>query len=104
VVVAVNKIKFSIIVNWLQNKKQAIQDFLNIAEMPQVVGCIHVTIMNIGASHVFQEQFVDHHGDHSITYTAVCGPDIRFYYAGADWPNSVHDAGQLRRSRLCQRM
>jgi hypothetical protein len=98
---AVNEIKFPVIVKWSQNKQQAIQDFFSTAEVSQVGGCIDGMLMNIATCHVYEEQFVDSHGDHSINCMAVCGPDIRFYYSTANWHGSVHDANVLRRD-LCQ--
>jgi hypothetical protein len=47
VVKAVNEMKFPVIVNWPQNKERVIQDSFGIAEMPQVVGCIDGTLINI---------------------------------------------------------
>jgi hypothetical protein len=104
VVMAVNEIKFPVTVNWPENKQQVIKDFFGIVEMPQVVGCIDGTLINIDAPRVHEEQFVDRHGDHSINCMVVCGAGLKFYYASANWSGSVHDARVLRRSSLYRRM
>jgi hypothetical protein len=44
VVMAVNEMKFPVIVNWPENKQRVIKDFFGIAEMHQVVGCIDGTL------------------------------------------------------------
>jgi hypothetical protein len=72
--------------------------------MPQVVGCIDGALLNLDAPHLHEKWFVDRHGDHSINCMVVCGPDLKFCYASANWPGSVHDARVLRRSSLYQRM
>jgi hypothetical protein len=54
------------IVNWPQNKQQIIQDFLGVTEMPQVLGHVDGTLINTDETHVYEEQFVDCHGDLSI--------------------------------------
>jgi hypothetical protein len=41
------------IVNWSQKKQQIIQDFLGVAEVPQVVCPINGTLINIDELHAY---------------------------------------------------
>lgn len=44
--------------------------------------------------------FVDRHGNHSVTCTAVCEPTMQLYYVYANWLGSVHDDRVLCNSSL----
>lgn len=72
--------------------------------MPLCVGCLDGTLINIDSPSQHEEQFIDRHGNHSITAMVVCGPNYEFFYTSANWPGSVHDARVLRNSSLYRRM
>lgn len=103
VVNAVNHIKFPTVVDFPENVGPVVQDFHAVAQMPQVYGCIDGTLVKIDAPSAHENDFVDRNGNHSINCMLVCGPDLKFYYASANWPGSVHDARVLRNSLLYQR-
>ncbi len=76
--------------------------FYKKAKMPSVCGCIDGTLVKIQAppDRDIEPQFVDRHGNHSINCMAVCGPELQFYFASANWPGSANDARVLRNSSI----
>ena len=78
--------------------------FLEIGGLPQVVGCIDGTLLRIQAPTIYEHQFVDRHGAHSINLSAICGPDMVFYWVSCQFPGSVHDSRVFRESALYQRL
>lgn len=89
VVNAINTLKFPTVVDCPEDVGQVVQRFHAIANMPQVCGCIDGTLINIDAPIAHENNFVDRHGNHSINCMVVCGPDMKFYYASANWPRNI---------------
>ncbi len=86
--------------------KEAIGEcFYDIASMPNVCGCIDGTLITIKAPYPreIEPQFVNWPGKHSIYCMAVCGPEMQFYFASANWPGAANDARVLRNSSLDQK-
>ncbi|KAG5896331.1 hypothetical protein JTB14_030534 [Gonioctena quinquepunctata] len=104
VVAAVNEIEFDAIIRWPNNTANVVERFHNLAGFPEVCGAVDGTLINIDAPTNDETAYVDRHGKHSINCMAVCGPDLKFYYISANWPESVHDARVLRNSSLFRRM
>lgn len=107
---AVNSIvqeMFPDLVKWPENMDRVVERFYRLAGMPMVAGCLDgtlVPIYTIDAPTENEEQFVNRHGDHSINCLVVCGPDLQFYYAYANWPGAVHDSRVLKNSGLFRKM
>ena len=72
--------------------------------MPLVWGSVGGPLIETDAPTDNEADFVDRHGNYSINVMVVCGPDLCFYYANANWPGTVHDARVLRNSRMYLRM
>lgn len=63
-------------------------------------GAVDGTLINIMAPKVYENDYVDRHGNHSVNAMLVCGANNVFYYASVRWPGSVHDNRVLRNSTL----
>lgn len=77
---AINEILFAQLVKWPNDMVTVVQCFHNIASIPLVVGCVDGTLIKIDAPLINEPAFVDRHGNHSVTCTAVCGQTMKFYY------------------------
>lgn len=76
------------------------QRFYQMANFPNVFGCIDCTHVPILTPTVNEAEYVDRRGDHSLNCQLLCGPDLRVYNCVVNWPGSVHDARILRESQL----
>lgn len=81
-----------------------VKKFRDVAGMPCVMGCIDGSHVDIVAPKTNEEQYVNRHQNHSINLMCVCGPTLRFYYASANRPGSVHDSRVFRLSSLYQQL
>ncbi len=100
---AINYEMFQKEVSWPTRDEEICQlprRFYDFAKMPNVCGCVDGTLIQILAPSVNEPQFVDRHGNHSINCMMVSGPDYRFYYCSANWPDSVNDCRVLSNSSL----
>lgn len=81
------------------------QDFMAIAGMPGVIGCIDCTHIAVQMpTHPRPEIFRNRKGYFSINVQAVCGPKLEFFNLVARWPGSSHDSNIFNNSRLCQEL
>ncbi|CAI6355524.1 unnamed protein product [Macrosiphum euphorbiae] len=101
---AINEVLFPQLVRFPNDLVTVVPHFHSIASIPLVVGCVDGTVIKIDAPSINEPVFVDRHGNHSVTCTAVCGPTMQFYYVNANWPGSVHDARVLRNISLWAKM
>ncbi len=70
--------------------------FFTYAKMPNMCGCVDGTLIKIKAPpREFEPNFVDGKQNHSLNCMAVCGPNMQFYFANANWPGAVNDARVL---------
>lgn len=90
-------------VRWPENSAHITFGFWRIAGFPGVAGAVDGTLVPIEARHLYEKDYVDRHGQHSINAMVVCGPNHEFFYASARWPGSVHDNRVLRNSSLFQK-
>lgn len=81
-----------------------VHQFSQLAGMPRICGAVDGTLIKMDAPAEFEPIYVDRHGNHSINVMLVCGADLKFYYAYANWPGSTSDARVLRNSGLFHRM
>src|SRR5271154_3502303 len=95
----VNKL-FQNEVRWPNDCTKIAADFKTHCGFPQVGGCIDGSLIPIDGPTSNEPAFVDRHGKHSINCMVVCGPNLQFYHANANWPGSVHDSRVLRNSTL----
>ncbi|XP_064105765.1 putative nuclease HARBI1 [Macrobrachium nipponense] len=80
-------------------------EFMTIAGMPGVIGCIDCTHIAIEMpSHPRPEVFRNRKGYFSFNVQAVCGPQLQLYNIVARWPGSAHDSNIFENSRLCQEL
>lgn len=76
-------------------------DFQAIAAMPDVIGCIDCTQIEIQKpQHDDAELFRCREGFFSLNVQAICGPDLVFYNIVSRWPGSVHDCRIFENSRI----
>ena len=64
--------------------------------MPNIVGLIDGTQVQIMAPHQNQEVYVNRHSYHSINVQIVCDFNCKITNIVALWPGSVHDSTILR--------
>lgn len=86
-------------VRWPNDCSGISQQFMEHGGFPMVCGAVDGSIVNILAPRMYEEQFVDRHGKHSLNCMMVSGPD---YAVNARFPGSVHDARVLRSSRVAR--
>ncbi|PAA78295.1 hypothetical protein BOX15_Mlig031326g1 [Macrostomum lignano] len=82
VVTALNNRLFDELVRWPecnQKRAQIAQDFYRVGGMPCVAGCVDVTLIKIRAPVTDEDQFVDRHGNHSINFMVVAGPQLQAF-------------------------
>lgn len=101
---AMIEVLFAQLVRWPNDMVTVVQRFHSTASIPLVVGCVDGTLIKIDAPLTNEPVFVDRHGNHCVTCSAVCGPNMLFYYVHANWPGSVHDARVLRNNSLWAKM
>lgn len=104
VVETVVNVKFPQIVDFPNNLQETAMGFFQIRGIPQIIGIVDGTLINIDAPTEHEEAFIDRHGNHSLNCMVVCGPNMMFYYVKSEWPGSVHDSRVLRNSNLFRRM
>ncbi|KAJ8352131.1 hypothetical protein SKAU_G00236070 [Synaphobranchus kaupii] len=76
------------------------QRFFEVAEFPDVVGCIDGTHFKIKAPSAYQNAFVNRKGYHSINAQIVCDHELKMTNCVIKWPGSKHDSFILRQSNL----
>lgn len=84
---------------------RVVENFMAIAGMPGVIGCIGCTHIPIKRPSVDQpEHFRNSKGTFSLNVQAVCGPRLQFFNVVARWPGKKHNADIFSNSRLCAEM
>ncbi|XP_037784295.1 putative nuclease HARBI1 [Penaeus monodon] len=81
------------------------QEFMHIAGIPGVLGCIdctHIAIQRPSSPRA--EVFCCREGYFSINVQAVCGPQLKFFNIVARWPGSVHGSRIFDKSHICQEL
>ena len=78
--------------------------FLNRFGIPNVLGCIDCTHVEIKAPSINEHLFVNRHQRHSINIQAVCNTNMEFIDVVAKFPGSAHDAFIFSQSELGQRL
>ena len=66
--------------------------FNNIANFPNVLGCVDGTQIPITAPHTSEHLFVCRKGFHALNVQVVCDHQLRFTNIVAKWPGSAHDS------------
>ena len=80
-------------------------DFMAIAGMPGVIGCIDgslVRIVSPGGNNA--ELYRCRKGFLALNVMAVCDAKMRFINLISSWPGSVHDSRIFNNSRICQKL
>lgn len=68
--------------------------------LPNVVGCVDGTQVQIEAPTQNEHEYVNRRGKHSINVQIVCNADLRVINCVVKNPGSVHDARMLRESSV----
>ncbi|XP_071483870.1 putative nuclease HARBI1 [Diadema antillarum] len=69
--------------------------------MPNVIGAIDCTHVNIRAPKENPQVYVNRKGKHSINVQAIVNADLQFVNVVAKWPGSSHDAFIWENSNIC---
>jgi hypothetical protein len=67
-----------LLISLITYKKQQ-WDFFQIRGIPQIIGIVDGTLINIDAPTEHEEAFIDRHGNHSLNCMVICGPNMMFY-------------------------
>ncbi|XP_034057153.1 putative nuclease HARBI1 [Gymnodraco acuticeps] len=76
------------------------QNFFLLGDMPNTIGVIDCTHVNIQAPRQREWEYVNRKGRHSINVQLVGDADLAITNCVVRWPGSVHDARIFRESRL----
>lgn len=79
---------------------KTIEKFYQMANFPNVVGCIDCTHVKILRPTLNEVVYVNRKGKHSINVQLVCDADLVITNCVVNWPGSVHDSRILRESAL----
>ena len=74
--------------------------FHNVAQFPNVIGCIDCTHVKIATPTVNEHEYVNRKNDHTINVQLICDVDAMIVNCVVRWPGSVHDARILRESPI----
>jgi hypothetical protein len=78
------------------------QDFLHMANFPNVIACVDCTHCRIVAPADHEHEYVNRKGFHSINVQIMCDANMRIVNIVVQWPGSTHDARILRQSNVYQ--
>jgi nuclease HARBI1 len=87
-------------IHWPENPQHLANKFYEVAGMPSVCGLIDGSHILITPPAADEDAFINRHQDHSLNVLAVCGPDLKIYYANSRAPGRWHDSRVLRESAL----
>lgn len=71
--------------NSIAEKFEEIGDF----RMPNIMGAVDSTLVNIVTPTIDEHQYVDRHGHHSLNLMAVCDSAMYFLFISAGFPGRV---------------
>lgn len=71
--------------------------------LPDIIGCIDGTLVNIQAPSDGEAAYVDRKGNHSINCQIVCDFNMWIWDVNALWPGSTHDQAVFNTSGLKRR-
>ena len=79
-------------IKWPENTDKLARDFYEIAKMPSVCGCIDGSHVPVIPPKEDESACVNRHHVHSLNVMAVCGPDLKIYYANSRAGGRWHDS------------
>jgi len=86
------------------NLIKIMQDFGEVANIPNVVGCVDSTQIPVLAPYHNQHLYICCKGFHAKNIQVVCDSQLRFTNIAAKWPASTHDSFMWQNSALYHRM
>ncbi|XP_030849805.1 putative nuclease HARBI1 [Strongylocentrotus purpuratus] len=88
----------------MEEVKTAQVDFFNLAGMPNVVGAVDGTHVELHGAPLDDEYiYTNRKGKHSINVQLICNARYKITNVCARWPGSTHDSRVLRNSRIGER-
>jgi len=79
------------------------QEFFNKSGIPNVLGIVDGTHINIMAPWENEPSFVNRKQNHSINTQVICDHNYKIQDLVAEWPGSCHDSYIFRNSGICRR-
>ena len=79
------------------------QGFYEIANIPNILGAIDGSLINIIAPHNDENVFVDRKGNHSFNIVCICDSSMMYTYAVVKYGGSAHDSYVFENSQLYSR-
>ena len=86
------------------NLTKIMQDFGEVANIPNVVGCVNGTQIPVLAPHHNEHLYICRKRFHAMNVQVVCDSQLRFTKIAAKWPGSTHDSFMGQNSALYHRM
>ena len=86
------------------NLTKLMQDFGEVANIPNVVGCVNGTQIPVLAPHHNEHLYICRKRFHAMNVQVVCDSQLRFTKIAAKWPGSTHDSFMGQNSALYHRM
>ena len=86
-----------------EEQQKTKEEFHELAGMPNVLGAIDGTLINIVAPTEDENVYVNRKGNHSMNILAVCNAKMLYTYVVSKYPGSTNDAYIWGRSNLCAR-
>lgn len=78
--------------------------FYDIANFPNVIGCIDGTHVRIMRPRIDQQQYINRKFYPSLNLQCVCGPTGLLHNVEVNWPGATHDSFILRQSNVYSHM
>ncbi|XP_030833634.1 putative nuclease HARBI1 [Strongylocentrotus purpuratus] len=89
----------------MEEVRTAQVDFFNLAGMPNVVGAVDGTHVELHGAPLLDDEYIytNRKGKHSINVQLICNARYKITNVCARWPGSTHDSRVLRNSRIAWR-